>query len=278
MIMDCLRAELFKLSRRPATFVLAGIYAATVMLFNYFIFYLLIRSGQLEEAGPGINPEEILSGLLPSQFTAGLVSTAASFGASVALILGALAVGSEYGWGTVKTVAVQRPGRGAIVAGRVASVTVITLAYTLVATVTALISSYVIALLESRTSTLPPLDEVLLAVGAAWLLLTVWAALGMALATLFRGSGLAIGIGLVWALVVESLASSLPLPGRIGDVLSRVLLGPNGNALSSYFGDAAAFGAPEPVNTPAQAVLALGIYLVVFALVTTVPFLRREIA
>ena len=279
MIVDCIRAELYKLVRRPATWVLGGIYAASVLLFNYLILYLLVESGQMEQAGAAVDPEQVIAGLLPGQFTAGTVSSAASFGASVALILGALAIGSEYTWGTVKTVAVQRPGRGAIVAGRMGAVTVIALAYTVLALVMALAASEVIALLESRAATLPGIGEIALAAGASWLLLTVWAGLGMALATLFRGTGLAIGIGLVWALVVESLAASFPLPGDVGRALARVLLGTNGNALAAHFSDGvAAFGPAEPVNTAAQAAVALGIYLVVFALVITVPFLRRDIA
>jgi ABC-type transport system involved in multi-copper enzyme maturation permease subunit len=277
MILDCIRAELLKLRRRPATWVLAGVYVIAVLVFNYLFLYLLIRSGQMEQAGGAVDADQVLLDLLPTGLTSAVVSSAASFGASVALILGALAVGSEYGWGTVKTVAVQRPGRGAIAVGRLASVAVVALGYALVAAVTAIVASFAIGALESADLAPPPAVELIASVGSAWLLLTVWATLGMALATLFRGTGLAIGLGLVWALVVESLAASFPLPGRAGDLVGRVLLGANGNALAGAFGDVSAFGVPEPLNTPQQALLALGLYLLLFTALVVVPFLRREI-
>lgn len=280
MIGACIAAELAKLRRRPAVWVLGGVYAAVVLLFNYLIVYVLVSTGALDEQGAtGLDQQQILDSLLPAQFDSALVSTAVSLGSAVALILGALAVGSEYGWGTVKTVAVQRPGRGAIATGRLVSVTVVTLVYTLVALAVAVLASAVVGVVEGGSLAAPPVGDVLLAFGAAWLVLSVWAGLGMALATLFRGTGLAIGLGLVWALVIESLAATIPLPGDIGDAVASALLGTNGNALASYFGESAdTFGAPVTANSPEVAALVLLAYLAVFALLIIVPFRRREIA
>ena len=278
MLAASMTAELFKLRRRPATWVLLGVYAIAVLLLNYLLLYILIRTGQFEEAGPGVDVRQVRDGLLPAAVPSSVVSSAASFGAPVALILGALFVGSEYSWGTVKTIAVQRPARTTIAVGQLLSVTLIVLLYAIVATITAVVASLVVAALESQSAAAPPLGEVVAATGAAWLVLIVWAALGMALATVFRGTGLAIGLGLVWALVVESIAASLPLPGRIGDVLGRVLLGTNSNALAAGFGDVSPFGTPPPVNEPWQAALTLAAYLVLFAVLVVIPFQRREIS
>lgn len=280
MTAACIAAELAKLRRRPAVWVLGGVYAAVVLLFNYLIIYLLVSTGALEEQGAtGLDEQQILDTLLPAQFDAALVSTAVSFGSAIALILGALAVGSEYGWGTVKTVAVQRPGRGAIAVGRLVSVTIVSLLYTLIALGVVVAASAIVGALEGGSLAAPPPGDVVLAVGAAWLVLSVWAGLGMALATLFRGTGLAIGIGLVWALVVESLAAAIPLPGDVGDAVASALLGTNGNALAGYFGEAAeGFGAPVTANSPEVAAVVLVAYLIVFAALVIVPFRRREIA
>ena len=43
------------------------------------------------------------------------------------------------------------------------------------------------------------------AAGAGFLVLEMWALLGYALGTLARGPALSVGLGLVWALVVENL-------------------------------------------------------------------------
>ena len=52
--------------------------------------------------------EQVLASTLPSDLVANLISGLPVFAGAIALILGALAVGSEYGWGTLKTVLTQR--------------------------------------------------------------------------------------------------------------------------------------------------------------------------
>lgn len=278
MIVDCVRAELFKLRRRPATWVLSGIYVLVVLLFNYVFLYALVRSGQMEQAAPGQNGEELIASLLPDHLGVSIVQSGASFGAAIALILGALAVGNEYSWGTVKTVATQRPGRGVIATGRMLSLAIVTLMLSVLAGLASAAASFGIAAAESADASAPGLGTLVLAVGAAWLLLCVWAALGAGLATLFRGTGLAIGIGLVWLLVVESLFGALPLPERASEVVGRILIGPNATSLASGFGELSTFGGVgAPPATATQAAIALGIYLVVFTAVAVVPYMTREI-
>jgi ABC-type transport system involved in multi-copper enzyme maturation permease subunit len=69
--------------------------------------------------------------------------------------------------------------------------------------------SWVIALLDGKSSSFPAADVVVKAIAAAFLIFTFWAVFGFALATVFRQSALAIGLGLAYALVIELLVFGL---------------------------------------------------------------------
>ena len=60
---------------------------------------------------------------------------------------------------------------------------------------------------------------------AGWLVLAVWAAVGVLLGTLTCGTSLAIGVGILYALVVEglvgALAASVGVLEPVGEVLLR---------------------------------------------------------
>lgn len=278
MIASCTRAELMKLRRRPAVWVLGLVAVLATLLFGYLLLYALVATQAVEQAGAGVEADDLIPTLLPERMAVTAVTSASSFGAGVAVVLGALVVGSEYAWGTVRTVATQGPSRGAIAVGRLAALAVVTFILAAAILGVSAGASALVAVLESAAVSFPAPLVLLAALGACWLVLAVWAVLGAGLATLFRSSGLAIGIGLAWALLVESIVGVLPLPESIGEVVGRVLLGSNATALATGFGELSAFGGvTPPPATPVQAAVALGAWLLVFAVVAVVPFTRREI-
>ena len=59
---------------------------------------------------------QLLASTLPDQLVANMLGGFPVFAGALALVFGALVFGSEYGWGTVKTLLTQRPGRGAVLA------------------------------------------------------------------------------------------------------------------------------------------------------------------
>src|SRR5207253_6852725 len=56
--------------------------------------------------------------LYPDQFVNNVMGAAFPVGAAMAIVVGALFAGSEYGWGTMKTMFTQGPGRLTVWAGR----------------------------------------------------------------------------------------------------------------------------------------------------------------
>ncbi|CCH85623.1 conserved protein of unknown function [Modestobacter italicus] len=93
-------AELLKLLRRPATWVLLGLWPALQLVFSSLIPYVSYRRGSSYEGSP---PEALLASTLPDRLVENTLSGLPLFGGALLLTLGALLAGSEYGWGTLKT-------------------------------------------------------------------------------------------------------------------------------------------------------------------------------
>ena len=98
-------AELLILRKRAATWILLGIWTLLGVFFAYVVPYAL-------------DPEDSPVGLaefLPESLAGTLIAGFPFFGGVFALMLGVFAVGSEYGWGTLKTLFTQRPDTAACV-------------------------------------------------------------------------------------------------------------------------------------------------------------------
>lgn len=273
------RAESLKLRKRPAVWVLGIIWFALVVLFGYVLTYAIFANPPEGAVPPGTDPDEVLRVLYPKNVLSNVLSGFSSTGGGpIALILGALAAGSEYGWGTAKTVLTQRPGRLGAFLGKMLVLALIVLVFVLLAFAAGAASSYVIATVEDAATNWPTVEDTLRAVGAGWLIMMVWTAVGVLLATLFRGTALAIGLGLVYALVLEGIAASLLAQNEDFDPVRKVLLGENSNALVEYFGSIpAAFGVPDPLVDADRAVLTLAAYAIGLLLLAALVFRRRDV-
>ncbi|QYJ15801.1 hypothetical protein Rxycam_01629 [Rubrobacter xylanophilus DSM 9941] len=279
-----LRAELLKLRKRPATWVLALVWLAVVLVFGYLFFYLIStvpaeglpegQRAQQEALG-----EQLRRGLLPENLLVNLFANGTfGTGGAIALILGALAAGSEYGWGTLKTALTQRPGRLAFLCGKALALAIFLLLFVLLGLAAGAAGSYAVALLEGAAADWPPPEEFARAVGAGFLILAAWAYLGFALATLFRSTALAIGLGLAWSLAVESTLTLLPVESDAYEAFRSLLLGENTASLGSYFGPAPqGFGVPEPLVEPGRAAATLAAYTLLFVAVAALALRRRDV-
>ena len=63
---------------------------------------------------------------------------------------------------------------------------------------------------------MPSLGRSSRSLGAGFLVMEMWALVGFLLGTLARGPALSVGLGLVWALVVENLLRGVGQPARAG--------------------------------------------------------------
>lgn len=297
------QAEALKLRKRPAAWVLALIWVV-IIAFSYFSTYAFtVNAPPPEAVGQGPNGEEVPAevqqqmqeqeqafndAILESLYPENLVSNVltggvTNIGAALLLILGALVVGSEYGWGTLKTALTQRPNRLGVLLGKLMAFVVALVLFVALGFATAALCSFIIAQLQDASISWPSLTAFAKGFGAGTLIFAVWGAFGFALAALFRGTALAIGLGLAWILAVENLISGLAGPNSDNQTLETIrkaLPGENSFSLAQSFGSALPeefSGGFQPLVDAGQAVWVLAAYAIGFVLISALLIWRRDI-
>ncbi len=284
-----LGAELFKIRRRPSTWVLPLIWLAIIVLLNYTLTYALlsnISTPTFPEGTPKQQQEKIreqvkeqqeqqLRSLYPGSVVRNLIPGYPSVGAPIALILGALAVGSEYGWATFKTILTQRPGRTALFFGKLLALGVVLALVVALTFATGALSGLTVAALAGGPVMGPPPGELLRALGAGFLILSVWASLGALLSTLLRSTALSIGLGLVYSLVLETLVFNLPVDNEFLTNARRYFPGQNSSSLADAFSTQASIQTPQ--IGAAHSTLVLLAYTAAFVALAVLVFGRRDV-
>jgi ABC-2 type transport system permease protein len=220
MTIAALRGEWFKLVRRPAIWITAGLLVALVVVVGYLITYLVATHPPQGAHLAGADIGALRAGLYPDALVRKSLDNASTLDGVFALIVGVLAQGSEYAWQTVKTANTQLPGRVAILIGRMLAVSALMLL--LVLSIFALdgLVAFLLALADGTSAAPPSASEILKGIGADWLIFEVMAMLGFGLATLFRQSAMAIGLGLAYSLLVENLLFGLL--GSLGTAFKQI--------------------------------------------------------
>lgn len=273
-----LRAESLKSRKRWANWILFGILLLALVLIGYVLTYVvLLTPRRVESTVPAsvLKREVFPENLLPQVLTG--MST---FGAAIMIIFGSLSTASEYGWLTVQTILVQKPGRAAVLAGKIALLTVVTLLVTIIVLGAAALTSYILVTIDGSSSYWPSATNLLKGVGAIWLQLAVWTAFGMFLGLAFRSTAAAIGGGLTYLFVGELLIGELFRQTEGLKEVLKFLPGVNASAINATFPET--FRIPNAITTqllPAgRGVITLVVYLVAFTLLAFLIFRQRDIS
>jgi ABC-2 type transport system permease protein len=268
-------AELLVIRKRASTWILLGIWTLLALLFSYIVPYIQYLNGSSRTP---------LTDLLPQHLVGTLMGGFPFFGGVFALQLGVLTVGSEYGWGTLKTLLTQRPGRLRVFAAKLLALAAALVPFVLVVYGVGALSSYAIAMREGADVVWPSAWLVLRGLGAGWLILAVWASFGILLAVLSRGTSLAVGIGILYSLVIEGLLSALASEVSLLDRFVEFFLRANGYSLVAALGVSAedvsdrgpgSFSGPFVGGT--QAMLVLASYLTVLLVASGWLLRRRDV-
>jgi ABC-2 type transport system permease protein len=268
-------AELLVLRKRAATWILLGIWTFLGVFFAYVIPYAL-------------DPEDAPGGVeqyFPESLAGTLIVGFPFFGGVFALMLGVFAFGSEYGWGTLKTVFTQRPGRLRVFAAKLVALGLVLVPFVLALFAAGAVASSVIAQIEDAPVSWPSAWLLVRAIGAGWLILAVWAALGVLLGIVTRGTSLAIGVGILYALVVEGLLSAFADSVGVLEPLTNVFLRANGYSIAAALGasvDSIGSNGPGSFSGPfvdgIQALAVLVAFVAGFVALAAGLLRRRDIA
>jgi ABC-type transport system involved in multi-copper enzyme maturation permease subunit len=271
------RAENLKTRKRWANWILVVILLAWILLLSYLVLFLVVTLSPHSLQGPV--PASVLKRrLFPENFAPTVLGTSANIGAAILLIFGALSTASEFGWLTVQTILIQKPTRAAVLGGKLLTLGVATLLVSVVMFAVAALASYAAVTLDGSSSAWPTWEVMLKALGALILELAVWTALGAFLGIAFRSAAAAIGGGLTYVFVGETLLGGLFRNTPIVKEVLKFLPGINGGAINAAFPvtirDATA---STQLVSAGRGVVTLLVYLVAFTTLSLLIFQRRDV-
>jgi ABC-type transport system involved in multi-copper enzyme maturation permease subunit len=277
-MIGAITAELLVIRKRSSTWVLVGLFVTLAVLFGYLFPYFIEADSGAPRAG------QPLDDLLPGRLVGTTLGGFPFFGGAIVLILGVLTLGSDYGWGTLKTLFTQRPSRLQILGAKLAAVGVVLWAFVLADFAAAFVCSGLIAMRENAPADWPSVWLLVRALAAAWFILAVWATLGVLLGVLMRGTALGIGIGILYGLAIEGLFSAFFNRSDLLRPLIEAFLRANAYSLVAPLGvsaEATRDNGPGSFSGPyvggEQAALVLGVYLVAFVGLSAWILRRRDV-
>ncbi|MFI9812653.1 ABC transporter permease subunit [Saccharothrix variisporea] len=270
--MGSVKAELLRLWKWPATWVLIGVWLVMTLTFGYVFNYLALNGGTNTR---DLSQQQLISAMQPENVGAAVVRGLPMFGGAIILVLAALAIGSGYGWGTWKTTLTAGPRRTSAMAGTLGALAVIVVLLVALTFVVNLGAAITVASLEGWDWGLPGIG-VLEPLAASLLIAAMWTGFGVFLGVITKGPALAVGLGLMWAIVTENLLRGVgSLLGPVED-LTKVLPGGSAGNLAGAVGGSGAPGVLTDLSGTTAALFLVG-YVVAFVGAATVLKVRRDL-
>jgi ABC-2 type transport system permease protein len=228
-------AELIRLRRWPAVWVLIGAWFVLSTLFGYVFNYVAYKSGSDTFSNTGQNAADLLASVLPASVPHTLVQGTPMFGGALVMVLGAIVAGNGFGWGTWKTVFTQGPSRTAATIGSLIALTAFVAGIVVSTLALDLGLSLLVAAVEAQPVVWPSAAATSQGAGICFLVLWMWAASGYLLGILAKGPAVSVGLGLVWALVIENLLRGVGSAIGAIDAITHFTPGTAAGSLAGWF-------------------------------------------
>ena len=262
------RWEWFKLRRRWVPWILLGF----VLVINQLMFWLV--AALTDDISYQSTYENIANGLGFSAF----------FGPFIAVILAAVVVGGEYGWGTLRPVLSLGAGRWQLLTSKVAVVVLFTAALLIILCIAVTISGFIAEAVLTAPETTESYGDIsaanLLALYGRMLYAFVpyiMLALLLVVLTTSNGVGIALSMGYYIAenIIVVPIISNFSW----SDGVFTYLLGPNVSAWQNVLqGNDSAIVTFGGISTMTHGFIIVTLYIVLLAAAAIALFLRRDIA
>jgi ABC-type transport system involved in multi-copper enzyme maturation permease subunit len=268
-------SEWRKLRQRPAYLVGAALVVGIMVLVYSVNYYQFTWPSAANAAQAAINKQT----LYPADFVLNVINASFPLGAALAIVLGALTSGAEYGWGTLKTLLTQQPGRLTGLAGRLVAMGIWLGLLSVTLYAVGALCSLVVALVDGHAVIWPSTLVIAQALGATWLILGCYSLFGLALGFAFRQAAAAIGLGIIYLVLIQTLVVRfLTGLGSAYQWVAKVFDGESAGSLVQSFGTAIPDPhAPSPLMSGNEAVLVLAVYAVGFAIVSAALLWRRDV-
>lgn len=273
-MLGLLRSELYRLVRRWMPWVLVLMIAGFAFVF-YVIVYGSVQA-QLQAVRAGTIPapeggqaamDQALRALRPDQIQSFGVGLVSGLGSVMLIVFAASHVGTEYGWGTLRTLLAHGAGRGAFLASKAVSLALFALVFVIAGTIASVAASFGVSAIAGFDLSGFDIGKVANAAGRGLYTFFPYMALATVFALWSKSAGAGIAAGLV-VYFAESLVAGL-LVSLNRDFASIVNYGISRN-VSSVTRQTVVSTAGDPLNAtstlpdPGQAALVLAIYTMVF--------------
>jgi ABC-2 type transport system permease protein len=278
-VAEALRTEFLTLRKRPMTWVLFLLMIADVLFWHYFLAYgtwLQIQAHLITV--PPFLTSPTSQDFSTMQMIRAIGEQSGDIG-DMALILGALAAGSGYEWGTVKTEFTAGRRRLTLVLAQYCVLALLAAPVVVLLFAIAVGLSFLIAVVGHFPRFWPPVWQFPAAMGALYLTILINSAFGMVLAILTRSAAVATGLGLSYGFVLGAILQPLPL-AVVSAIGSRDPF-TNVAGLFDIFGPLGG-GPTERVYMPGvsggiRSVLTVVAFLLVFLAVASFAASRRDV-
>ena len=272
-----LRSEVYRLRRRWMPWVLlACIVLAGIGL--YLLVYTAAQASLQAEQSGAVTPQpgsaeamaDLLDQMRPARVQGFGVGIVSGIGSVMLIVFAASHVGSEFGWGTLRTLLAHGAGRATFLGAKLLSIAGFGVLFIFVGVVAVIVGSYVATTIAAGDTTGLDLGAVASAAAKAYYTFLPYMALATFIAVWSRSAGAGIAAGLVVYFTEGLIASLVVQLNREYAAIVNYGLSRNATALTR---DPAATGATQDPSAialpePGQAALVLAVYTVVFVALT----------
>lgn len=271
------RSELYRLVRRWMPWIMLGLIVVAAFAV-YFLIWVstqaqieAIRSGQIQpQRGQTIETlQETLRVITPDRVQGLGVGVVSGFGSIMLIVFAASHVGTEFGWGTFRTLLAHGASRSGFLASKALLLALYALIFVIVGTLAAIAASYAVsAVAGASVGSGVDLAEVARVAAKSGYIFLPYMALALAIAVWSKSAGAGIAAGLV-VYFAESIVAGILVSlnkdyaqvvnwglSRNASALTRATTGQGGPTVQ----DPTALTLPDPT----QAAIVLAVYTAVF--------------
>ena len=271
-----LRSELYRLVRRWMPWIMLGLIVVIAFVF-YFLIWVSVNA-QLQAVKNGTLPvpaggtaqlEQTLRQIAPDRVAQFGVSVVAGLGSVMLIVFAASHVGTEFGWGTFRTLLAHGASRSGFLVSKAVSLVLYAVVFMIVGSIAAIGASYTVSAVAgiSPGSGVDFAEVARVAVKSGYTFLP-YMALALAIAVWSKSAGAGIATGLVVYFAESIVAGILVSLNKDYAQIVNWGLSRNASALTRTVSGQAGPTSQDPTAStlpdPTQATIVLGIYCAIF--------------
>jgi len=272
-VLRLLRSELYRLVRRWMPWIMLGLIVVTPFLV-YFLIWASVNA-QLQAVKNGTIPapaggtaqlDELLREIAPDRIAQLGIGIVSSLGSVMLIVFAASHVGTEFGWGTFRTLLAHGASRSGFLVSKTASLLLYAIVFLIIGSLAAIAASYsVSAVAGIAVGSGIDLGQVAGGAAKSGYTFLPYMALALAIAVWSKSAGAGIATGLVVYFAEGLVATILISLNRDYAQIVNWGLSRNASALTRAAGGA---GGQDPTFStlpdPTRAAIVLGVYCVIF--------------